>query len=704
MSHSTTLTAKIESLESRQLLAAQYDYLSDLQPTFANNGFGPVERDLSNGEDGANDGAQIKINGQRYTKGLGMHAQGEVHFELNGRYKNLISDVGVDDEAGRVGSAVFQVYADGEKMFDSGVMTGMNGAKRVNIDVTGKREMVLILSDAGDGTDFDHGDWAGARLVRPDGAAPVIAKMPDAEIHESRPMLQLTGLFTDATSGPYVATVDYGDGQGRQRIDVSDTKNFELEHVYNTRSDGDYTVTVRISNGVATGVSTFRVAVRNDAPMNVGLVGGADETGALKALAGISVDMNGIFTDPGQNMGERYTAMLDFGDGSPLATVGVDGRFFSTRHVYRKSGTYTVTSTITDEAGKTGVGTNTIFVIDPVYTYLSSWTPTNGGTFMADRAADGSNLKINGSRYSRGIGVTADSTLTYALDGQYQSLIGDVGVDDKVGANGSVMFQVFGDGVLMFESGPMTGRDGARRMNVDVRNVSEIQLVVTHVGDGSATNLDRADWAGIRVVYPIAFRNDQSPTRGAGPTSPAPRSFLRGVGFQTMPRLAIVALVLIGILSDSHGRFEITKRAIELLRSRGVDYLIHCGDVGEENIIDLLAGEPPAAFVWGNNDYDRERLAAYAKSLGVTCLDTFGLLELGGKRIAVTHGDHLKLVHQATNDRSADYLLVGHTHVMVDRCTNGVRVINPGALYRASIKSCALLQTDTDALEFLTVT
>jgi putative phosphoesterase len=168
--------------------------------------------------------------------------------------------------------------------------------------------------------------------------------------------------------------------------------------------------------------------------------------------------------------------------------------------------------------------------------------------------------------------------------------------------------------------------------------------------------------------------------------------------------VGIVADVLIGILSDSHGRFEITKRALEMLRSRGAEYLIHCGDVGEENILDLLAGEPPAAFVWGNNDVQRDRLGGYARSLGILCLDLFGRLELGGKRIAVTHGDHLKLVQQVTNEQSADYLLVGHTHVMVDRRTNGVRVINPGALYRATVKSCALLQTDTDQLEFLTVT
>jgi putative phosphoesterase len=162
--------------------------------------------------------------------------------------------------------------------------------------------------------------------------------------------------------------------------------------------------------------------------------------------------------------------------------------------------------------------------------------------------------------------------------------------------------------------------------------------------------------------------------------------------------------VLIGILSDSHGRFEITRSAVELLRSRGAEYLIHCGDVGDENILDLLAGDqPPAAFVWGNNDTDRARLANYAKSIGVLCLDLFGRLDLGGKRVVVTHGDHLQLVKDVIAEQSADYLLVGHTHVVVDRRMNGVRMINPGALYRSAAKTVALLQTDTDQLEILTV-
>lgn len=481
------------------LLSGAYDYLSDLTPSVANNGYGPVELDLSNGEAAKADGAQIKINGARYGKGLGMHSNGEVHYDLLGRYRQFISDVGVDDEAGRMGSVVFQIFADGEKMFDSGVMTGMNSAKRVNIDVTGKREMVLILNDAGDGTDFDHADWAGSRLVRPAGTAPLISKLADIEVHESQPMISMTGDFSDPAVGPWFGTVDYGDGTGRRRLTLNEDKTFELEHVYDASSDGDYTVSLRIGNTLSTGISTFNVAVRNDAPYNVGLVTG-NESGTITAIAGFSVSTNGIFSDPGEFGGEKYSAMVDYGDGTAPTTANVTGRFFSSQHVYKQAGTYTVTSTVTDAGGKSGVGTSTAVVNDAVFRYVSDLPTTNGGAFIADRAVDGSNMKINGAKYQRGVGVFADSDLRYALDGNYQRLISDVGVDDKVGVNGSVVFQIFGDGRLLFDSGLMTGRTAPKRVNINVRGISELRLVVAHAGAGNATSLDRADWAGIRLV------------------------------------------------------------------------------------------------------------------------------------------------------------------------------------------------------------
>lgn len=165
----------------------------------------------------------------------------------------------------------------------------------------------------------------------------------------------------------------------------------------------------------------------------------------------------------------------------------------------------------------------------------------------------------------------------------------------------------------------------------------------------------------------------------------------------------IVAIVIVGILSDTHGRREIAKRAIALLCSRGAQQIVHCGDVGETDILDLLAGDPPAAFVFGNNDLDREALAKYAESIGVTCLKEFGTLTVDDRVIAVTHGDRGSLVRRAIDDPAVSYLLVGHTHVAADTRQRHVRVINPGALYRAARKSVALLNLKTDTLEFVTI-
>src|SRR4030095_6410355 len=48
-------------------------YLSDLPMLRAKNGWGPIERDKSNGEQAAGDGRTITLNGSTYAKGLGVH-------------------------------------------------------------------------------------------------------------------------------------------------------------------------------------------------------------------------------------------------------------------------------------------------------------------------------------------------------------------------------------------------------------------------------------------------------------------------------------------------------------------------------------------------------------------------------------------------------------------------------------------------------
>ena len=158
--------------------------------------------------------------------------------------------------------------------------------------------------------------------------------------------------------------------------------------------------------------------------------------------------------------------------------------------------------------------------------------------------------------------------------------------------------------------------------------------------------------------------------------------------------------MILGILSDTHDRVDAMAAAMDLLRRHKAEFVIHCGDVGSEQVLDYLAGVP-GAFVFGNTDWDRGTLARYAEQIGVSCHGELADLELGGKKIAVTHGDDFKLKQRLLVEQRHDYLLQGHTHVRADQRVGRIRLINPGALHRAKEKTVATLDTATDKLTFL---
>jgi len=139
--------------------------LGDRTWTTASNGWGPVERNKSNGESSDGDGRPIRLNGTTFTKGLGVHAPSDVRFTLDGKCSSFLATVGVDDESGSAGSVTFQVWTDGMQRYDSGLMTSMTASKPISVDLTGANELQLVVTDGADGVTSDHGDWADARVV-----------------------------------------------------------------------------------------------------------------------------------------------------------------------------------------------------------------------------------------------------------------------------------------------------------------------------------------------------------------------------------------------------------------------------------------------------------------------------------------------------------------------------------------------------------
>ncbi len=150
---------------------SEITFLSDLDwAGTPENGWGPVELDQSNGETEPNDGQPLQINGSTYEKGLGVHAESEIIFSLNGSYDIFISDIGIDDEACSNASVQFEVFIDGVAQYTSPLMKRNDRARHIEIPLTGAQELKLVVNNgspalAEDSQSCDHANWADARLI-----------------------------------------------------------------------------------------------------------------------------------------------------------------------------------------------------------------------------------------------------------------------------------------------------------------------------------------------------------------------------------------------------------------------------------------------------------------------------------------------------------------------------------------------------------
>jgi hypothetical protein len=149
--------------------------------------------------------------------------------------------------------------------------------------------------------------------------------------------------------------------------------------------------------------------------------------------------------------------------------------------------------------------------------------------------------------------------------------------------------------------------------------------------------------------------------------------------------------MLIGVVSDTHGHVEFTRPAVRMLESCQVECVIHCGDIGSEQIVALFE-RWPTHFVFGNVDTAGARLRLAIEAAGQTCHDRFGVLETDGRRIAFLHGDDTALLQGTIAGGQYDLVCYGHTHVAEQHQAGDTLVLNPGALYRASPHSLAVVR------------
>ncbi len=120
---------------------------------------------------------------------------------------------------------------------------------------------------------------------------------------------------------------------------------------------------------------------------------------------------------------------------------------------------------------------------------------------------------------------------------------------------------------------------------------------------------------------------------------------------------------MIGVISDTHGLLR--PAAIEALR--GVEHILHAGDVGDASILDALRSVAPVTAIRGNID------------VGGPCshLPATEVVTLQGHTFYMLHDRQALDLDPAAAGFSA--VISGHSHKPLLEWRHGVLYMNPGS-------------------------
>ena len=126
----------------------------------------------------------LQIGAVKFEHGVGTHAVSDILVRLPASAKTFKAKVGIDnnyDTKGEHGSVEFIVEVQGKEILRTPVLRGGQPPVDVNLDLGGARELVLRVTDGGDGPSHDQADWADALVVLADGRSIWLDELPVVE-------------------------------------------------------------------------------------------------------------------------------------------------------------------------------------------------------------------------------------------------------------------------------------------------------------------------------------------------------------------------------------------------------------------------------------------------------------------------------------------------------------------------------------------
>lgn len=142
-------------------------YLSDLKP--ARYEFTPyLDERWPIVLDGSVAGRDLRMGGNTFDKGIGIHSEAKLTYDLGGAYQRFEALVGLDEQTGREGSVRVKVLVDGKArdLAWNKDLTGRDAPLPIRVNVTAAKELTLLVEFGSGGNIQDHVDWVDARLIR----------------------------------------------------------------------------------------------------------------------------------------------------------------------------------------------------------------------------------------------------------------------------------------------------------------------------------------------------------------------------------------------------------------------------------------------------------------------------------------------------------------------------------------------------------
>ncbi|MBI2850140.1 MAG: metallophosphoesterase family protein [Chloroflexi bacterium] len=135
----------------------------------------------------------------------------------------------------------------------------------------------------------------------------------------------------------------------------------------------------------------------------------------------------------------------------------------------------------------------------------------------------------------------------------------------------------------------------------------------------------------------------------------------------------------IGLVSDTHIPEAENALPQEVLQAfRGVDLILHAGDIYDPHVLDELEKVAPVLVALGDDDYVRVGKRVKGRHILELEGQTLWLMHIS-PRLYVTRPWLKPMVLEPAGDKSPDIIISGHEHKALVESSEGILYINPGS-------------------------